>query len=252
MADTQELTAEQKTGLNQGFMKFFAKPFETKYEDKFVESEFWEAVEGFKAHGKELGLPEDPIEYMKKKGSFPNYEAVRDYLKAGPPAFAREGWVSEFVGETVDTKELIGRCEYLAGPKFLGDERVVVLDFWATWCGSCIEAAPVISDWAEKQTGKVAVVGINNDAIFGPDKPHDLEKVKTAVEAKKDVMRYTIVVDSDHQAKNDIFMKAGFMGVPCMVVVVDNKVTFVGDFEAKAFQDALDAAIEVTARPKEE
>jgi len=133
MSDIQDWTVEQKNGINKGISKFFTKPFEDKYEDKFVESEFWEAVENFKEYAKELGLKEDPIDHMKRKGSFKDYEAIRDYLKAGPPAFAREGWVSEFVGQTVDVKELVDRCEYLAGPKFLGEERVVVLDFWATW-----------------------------------------------------------------------------------------------------------------------
>ena len=42
------------------------------------------------------------------------------------------------------------------------------------------------------------------------------------------------------------------MAVPCMIVIVDNKVTFVGDYEAEAFQTALDVAIETTSDAKEE
>jgi len=120
-------------GLRKGFVTYFAEPFEQKYEENFVEAEFWEAVENFKAYGKTLGITEDPIESMRRKGSFKEYEDIRDYLKAGPPAFAREGWVSELVGQTVDVKEVVDKCDYLAGPKFTGEERVVVFDFWATW-----------------------------------------------------------------------------------------------------------------------
>ena len=69
-------------------------------------------------------------------------------------------------------------------------------------CGPCIEAAPILSDLADKHAGKIAFVGINNDAIFGEDKPHDLEKLKATVESKKEIMRYTVVIDSaDHHAK---------------------------------------------------
>ena len=70
-------------------------------------------------------------------------------------------------------------------------------------CGPCIEAAPVISNFAEKYAGKIAFIGINNDGIFGPDKPHDVDKIKKVVESKKEIMRYTVVLDSvDHHAKN--------------------------------------------------
>ncbi|GJJ71768.1 hypothetical protein EMPS_04125 [Entomortierella parvispora] len=256
MSDTkelQELTAEQKSGINTGMVKFFSKPFEAKYEEKFVDAEFWAAVENFQAYAKELGFKDDPIEYMKRKGSFEDYEALKKYLKDGPPAFVREGWVSELVGQTVEVKKLVDRCQYLAGPKFSSKERVVVLDFWATWCTPCMESALLISDLADKHAGKVAFIAINNDAIFGPDQPHDVEKIKTVVKTKKDTMRYTVVLDSvDHYAKKEVFTKAGFMAVPCMMVIVDNKMSFVGDYETKAFQTAIVAGIEATSGPQEE
>ena len=49
-----------------------------------------------------------------------------------------------------------------------------------------------------------------------------------------------------------VFSKAGFEAVPCMVVIVDNKVSFVGGCESEVFQTALTAGLEATSGPKEE
>ena len=46
----------------------------------------------------------------------------------------------------------------------LQNERPVVVDFWAAWCGPCKMVAPEIEKLAAKYAGKVDVVKVDVDA----------------------------------------------------------------------------------------
>jgi thioredoxin 1 len=41
---------------------------------------------------------------------------------------------------------------------------VVLVDFWATWCGPCLAIAPVIEKLAQDYEGKIKVLKLDTDA----------------------------------------------------------------------------------------
>jgi cytochrome c biogenesis protein CcmG, thiol:disulfide interchange protein DsbE len=62
------------------------------------------------------------------------------------------------------------------------DKRIVVVNFWASWCGPCVKEFPSLKRLVEKMDGKLVVLAISNDhekadldsflKSFGPS-PHD-------------------------------------------------------------------------------
>ncbi|GJJ79126.1 hypothetical protein EMPS_11485 [Entomortierella parvispora] len=248
MADTNTAVPNDET-LEQllwgAYLEILRTPFADKYEDKWEEEPYWVAVEKFKVKSKEIGV-EDPFSILSKF-NIGSYEVIRDRLKAGPPACFREGWTSPKIGEKFDALATIEHLEHVNGPKFFGLEKIVALDFWATWCGPCVSAAPELSNLAEKHTGKVAIVGINNEAMFRP-KDHDVEHVKKFLEEKKDDFRYTVYVDTpEGHARDTVYKTCEYKAIPCVVLLVDNVVTYVGNP-----REPFIAALELALKQQEE
>jgi thiol-disulfide isomerase/thioredoxin len=85
--------------------------------------------------------------------------------------------------------------------------KVVLLDFWATWCGPCKMAMPGVQRISEKFAGRpVAVVGANC-----------WEKSDPAAFMKSNGYTYELMLNADDLAK-----KYGVSGIPTFVILSPN------------------------------
>ncbi len=115
--------------------------------------------------------------------------------------------------------------------------QVVLIDFWATWCGPCKAASPTIQSLHEKYGKKgLMVLGANafekgkKDAAAGYSKEHGYT--------------YQMTVNNDALAKS-----WGVKGIPTFIIIDKTgvvkkvQVGFGGEETAKALEDAVVQAL---------
>lgn len=86
------------------------------------------------------------------------------------------------------------------------DKNVVVLDFWATWCGPCVQAMPVIDKVAEELAGEGVV-------LYAVNLQEDAEAVKSFLAEK--MLQVNVALDS----KGELAQKFGVQAIPQTVLI---------------------------------
>ncbi len=92
--------------------------------------------------------------------------------------------------------------------------KVVLIDFWATWCGPCRRLIPELNQFKEKFGDDLVIIGIS-------DEPED--ELKEFVKSTE--IKYPIATDPDKTMKKAI----GIKGIPHVLVISpDNIVRWQG------------------------
>ncbi|MBL9122945.1 MAG: TlpA family protein disulfide reductase [Planctomycetaceae bacterium] len=141
--------------------------------------------------------------------------------------------------------------------------KVVLLDFWAVWCGPCIATFPHLREWQEKYADKgLVIIGVTNYYKYGwnaeqqraePVEGITPEQERLALEefAKHHELKHRFAVMPE---MSDFAEKYGVQGIP-QVVVIDRqgKIRLIkvgsGPENAEAIQTMLDRLLGDGATP---
>lgn len=94
--------------------------------------------------------------------------------------------------------------QWLTGKAPVTKGKVLVVDFWATWCGPCRDLIPEMNDWSKKYAKDVVFVGIS------AEKPDVVQKFM-----KETKMNYHIGIDT----KSKMNKALGVAGIPHVMIV---------------------------------
>ncbi|QDW27909.1 redoxin domain-containing protein [Pedobacter sp. KBS0701] len=127
--------------------------------------------------------------------------------------------------------------KWIQGPKpitKIDQDKVYVIEFWATWCGPCIAVMPHLSELAKKYEGKINFIGCNVwENMYGGPKDQEtyLPKVTTFVndQFKKGRLTYNVITDNTAEDMGNNWLKAaGQNGIPSSFAIQNGNIAWIG------------------------
>jgi len=137
---------------------------------------------------------------------------IAGLLVAGVPAGAAELNIGDPAPKLEVSKWVKGKPVDLAAIK---GKKIVVLDFWATWCGPCIESIPHLTALQRDLAAKdVVIIGVT-----ARDPGNTLKMVEKFVARWGDKMAYSIAFDKEEKAYKAYMEATGQSGIPTAFVI---------------------------------
>ncbi|MEM9166081.1 MAG: redoxin family protein [Planctomycetota bacterium] len=123
---------------------------------------------------------------------------------------------------------------------------VYLVDFWATWCGPCIQSMPHLSSLQDEYADdNFRLVGVSiwerpsGDAL--------VDHVTKFVDRRDDVMRYTVAIDDNGAMAASWMDASGQQGIPtAMLVDRAGEIAWIGYGNDPAMDEAVKAVVEGT------
>ncbi|NBX25431.1 MAG: TlpA family protein disulfide reductase [Planctomycetes bacterium] len=111
----------------------------------------------------------------------------------------------------------------------LAADKVYVVEFWATWCGPCIQSIPHLTKLQKDNPG-VTMIGVAASERGKKDQPDTrLAGLTTFVNKQGDAMGYRVAFDEDRSMSKAWMDASGQQGIPCAFIVgKDGTIEWIG------------------------
>jgi len=80
---------------------------------------------------------------------------------------------------------------------------MLLIDFWATWCGPCLETIPKLNQFHRRHKDRLAIIGISDETA---------DEVRAHKGAK---IHYAVAIDTQRRMYQDLAIE----GIPHLILV---------------------------------
>ena len=109
--------------------------------------------------------------------------------------------------------------------KELDSAKTYVVEFWATWCGPCLESIPHLTELAKKNKDKVTFIGVS----IWENKETTQAQVQKFVDDMGAKMDYNVALGNGQEGMAITWMSAAAQnGIPASFIIKDNKIQWIG------------------------